>query len=497
MSDNAYNSDFKVKGFFIDLRNQVMTIEALNNYAKELSEYGINTLVIEWEATYPYEKHPIIANEVAYTREEIANFISNCKEFGIDVIPMQENYGHVEYILRHDRYSNLRVRPDVISQVCECQGELAKELFSDLISDLCAMFPSKYIFIGGDETRELGNCSLCKQKADLYGKDQIYAGYMKMIIDIVLENGKTPLMWADMILKYPKFADILPKETIMVDWNYGWKINHFGDIENLKKKGFKFWGAPSIRCHPDNWYLTDWKTHFKNQMEFIPYARSAGYEGIIMTSWSTSGVYGLILDSNNKIIDIQPIRNNYPLSGFRILVAMYIQALKQNNPINAEDFVVDYAQNKFGLSEEESGKFWKVLNIPQELIIHGKPVYNLTIKDLQTQNLIAKDEIDKMQPLKNESEFEHFKLMFDLRDYYLSISEVESIYNSEEFRFNDAVGLLNLVKPLIEQKKELNDRYNQLNKNFLKDEELLKQEIMRNKSLDILYNKLKAIIRNI
>ena len=64
-------------------------------------------------------------------------------------------------------------------------------------------------------------------------------------------------MWADIILKHPEAARELPEETIFVDWNYGWKINHFGDIPQLQDQGFTFWGAPAIRSHPDNWYVTD------------------------------------------------------------------------------------------------------------------------------------------------------------------------------------------------------------------------------------------------
>ena len=358
------------------------------------------------------------------------------------------------------------------------------------------MFPSKYIFIGGDETRELGNCSLCSDKLESEGKDKIYADYMKIIIDIVLENGKIPLMWADMILKYPGSADIIPKETIMVDWNYGWKINHFGDIENLKNKGFTFWGAPSIRSHPDNWYLTEWNTHFKNQKDYIPYAQSASYEGIIMTSWSTSGVYGTIQDSGNEILDIQPIRNNYPLNGFRILVAAYAQAINQNNPIDPETFVVEYARDRFNLTEDEGRKLWNSLLIPQELIVHGKPINNESINDLQNKNDKAKALLSELDPLVNKREFEHFKLMLDLRGYYLAIKEIESIYNSKDFRFKDAPELLNRIEPLLRDKISLNDRFNSLNSSFLKPEELNKQEVIRNKSLDIMYQRLKTISKN-
>jgi hypothetical protein len=60
-SANAQGKDFVIKGFHLDLRIQVMKMDALKAFAKKLSEQGINTLVMEWEATYPFEKHPLIS----------------------------------------------------------------------------------------------------------------------------------------------------------------------------------------------------------------------------------------------------------------------------------------------------------------------------------------------------------------------------------------------------------------------------------------------------
>ncbi len=56
---SAQAKDFAIKGFHLDLRIQVMKMDALKKFAKTLSEDGINTLVMEWEGTFPFEKHPL------------------------------------------------------------------------------------------------------------------------------------------------------------------------------------------------------------------------------------------------------------------------------------------------------------------------------------------------------------------------------------------------------------------------------------------------------
>ena len=93
-------SPFAVRGFHLDLRIQVMKMPALKSFVKQLAGQGINTLVMEWEASYPYSD-PLLRNRYAYSKEEIVSFINYCKELHIDVVPLQQSFGHVEYILRH------------------------------------------------------------------------------------------------------------------------------------------------------------------------------------------------------------------------------------------------------------------------------------------------------------------------------------------------------------------------------------------------------------
>lgn len=504
-SRNATNNSdiFKKKGFYVDLRSQVMTMDALKQLARDVASMGINTLVMEYEATYPYQKHPTISNEVAYSRKDIANFIGYCSSVGVEVIPVQECFGHVQYILRHDRYRYLSEdmkgpSPD-LSQVCPLKAKGDSLLFSDLLSDMAAMHPSRYIHIGGDETRLLGHDEACRAMVEKEGQSKLFVTYMKMISEIVLKQGKIPVMWADMLLKYPEAADLLPKETILLDWNYGWKPNHFGDVANLQKKGFVFWGAASLRSHPDNWFVTDWMTHFNNQRDFIPYARKSGYKAMFMTSWSTSGLYSFTWDVGSDVQDMEPIRNNYPLSGFRILIACYAKALKQTAPIDARAFVIDYAQTRFGLSAMDGEKLWKTFNLVPELIVNGKPAKSKDIATMIGQNLEVIKILGDLKPNKHLKEFSHFRLMADLRAYYLAYKQILATYNAEDFTIAKAknLGLLHQVQVLLDQSKELDKRFAALNKGYLKAAEITKQNAVRNRPVIQLFLRLNNLHQHI
>jgi hypothetical protein len=89
-------------------------------------------------------------------------------------------------------------------------------------------------------------------------------------------------------------------------------MNNFGDHQKIVESGFQVWGAPAIRSHPDNYFLTEWEKHFKNIHDFIPVCRQLGYTGIIMTSWSTSGEYSAVWETSDDILDLYAIRHVYP-----------------------------------------------------------------------------------------------------------------------------------------------------------------------------------------
>ena len=490
---SSMNDKFETRGFHLDLRIQVMTPQALRNFADELAELDMNTLVVEWEGTYSFKEHAVISNKFSYSRQEIRDFISYCEKKGIQVIPLQQSLGHVEYILRNPRYSILKEDRKDISQLCPMQSEGAKELYTDLLSDMAEMHNSDYIHIGGDETYLLGHCEECSKKVAEQGKSKLFVDHMKMITDIVIGLGKKPVMWADIILKYPEAAGELPRETIFVDWNYGWKVNHFGDVSALQEKGFTFWGAPSIRSHPDNWYMTTWPTHFKNQKDFIPYARQAGYDGMIMTSWSTSGVYGFTWDVGYDVIDMEQIRNTYPMTGFRILIAAFAESLKQQEPLNPKAFVLKYAEDRFGLKIDEGEKLWEFLSVRPELIQNGKPTRSESILDVRESYTEVRDGLCEIKPEKNTEEFAHFKLMADLRIHYLKFKEVEAEYNSDDFEVEDSPKLLAKLNEISAEAEELNDRFARLHQDFLYDAEIRDQNAIRIQPVDVLYNRLSKL----
>ncbi len=415
-----------VRGFHLDLRIQVMKLPALKALARDLRQQGINTLVMEWEASYPFEEDPQIANRYAYTREEVKDFVGYCHQLGIDVIPLQQSFGHVEYILRNNKYAALREDEHDLSQVCPAKTELNKELFTRLFTDMAATHASPYIHIGCDETHLLGHCPICKKLAAEEGVSKLYFDHVKMLCDIVVSLGKRPVLWADIALKHPEYIQLLPKQTVFVDWNYGWELDEFGDHQKLVNSGYEIWGAPALRSEPDNYYLTRWQHHLDNIASFIPECRKLGYKGIVMTSWSTSGVYDALFNADDEVVDLYAVRHVYPLSGFRLLVAAYTQALREPG-FDAATFINRYCHDRYGLDLAAARGFEKaIFNAPYK-VINGKVVSpsEMPLKALLDSARESAMILHALRPGQHVEEFEHYRLMADIRVYYLSYLVIE------------------------------------------------------------------------
>jgi len=489
------NKDFEVVGFHLDLRIQVMKLEALKKFVDQLESRGVNTLIMEWEATFPFESHPLIANQFAYTKDEISEFIDYCQSKKIEVIPLQQSLGHLEYVLRHQRYAELRENFKDVSQSCPMEPELNKALLTDLFTEMAALHPSKYFHIGGDEAYLFGNCDKCSERVKKDGKSTLLAEHLKLVTDIIVSLGKTPLLWSDIANKYPDKLELLPKETIFLVWNYGWALDRFGDPKKLTEKGFEVWGAPSLRSNPDNFYLTNWEKHFNNIKDFIPVCRNSDYNGIIMTSWSTSGIYSPIYEDKQTISELIPVRNVYPISGFQILLEAYAQAVHQNTAFDIEKFIIDYGKKQFEFDKTESLLFWKALKGLPYQVLDGKVEKHkeLTVKMLHEAVTHHQKILNTLKPKKNEVEFSHFRLMTDIRENYLAFKETEVFVNSPNFSNSNLNEALAQLQVILKKDKGLKSRFIDLNKELLHSGQLAEENRVRIERVQRLYDRLSKI----
>lgn len=466
---NVSAKSFEVKAVYLDFRTQVMTMPAMKSFVSDAAEKGMNAVVVEWEATFPFKDNLVLRNRLAFSEDEVRDFISYCSRLGVDVIPLQNCFGHSEYILRHERYAALKEDRKDCSQVCPMKADEAENVFRSIFTEVAALHSSEYMHIGCDETRLLGHCRACREKVAEEGISRLYVDYVGRMCRIVSELGKRPMIWADIILKYPESLDSLPEDVIIVDWNYGWSRDHFGKMENLEKSGREIWGACSLRSHPDNLYLVQWRKHLDNIFDYTDFASKCGFRGIINTSWSTSGTYGYIYDDKNEVIDIQPVREVYPQCGFDMLMSAYSKALSAERG-TADEFLDEYCRTRLGLkSEEDIAAVKDLFNMAQA------PVYSFAGNSERLSGELEKcreirERMGRVRVAKDASDvFAHLELMLDIRINYLKFKIADFRIESSDFSKDEASALLKELEVLDRECGKLHRNFVRLNGKYLKD----------------------------
>ena len=86
--------------------------------------------------------------------------------------------------------------------------------------------------------------------------------------------------------------------------------------------------------------------------------------------------------------------------------------------------------NASGCRKTKRKPFSTISYFPQELVRHGKDAKGKPIEQVIQECEELKSSFNKIVPRKQGGEFEHYRLMLDLRINYLQYKEVEFTYES-------------------------------------------------------------------
>ena len=188
---------------------------ALINSAARLK---LNTLLFEFGPRFPFERHDTVRSPSALTGSELRQLLDQARSHGIQCIPLQQSLGHLNYLLRHDRYSHIREEEEVKAQMCPT-NEDSFQIFTELAEEVLSYFPdSRFMHIGADETRQLGVCPRCKEEKT--SKGSLYINYINKVCAWLNERGVRPILWDDILCRHPHILSELHQDVCIMYWDY-------------------------------------------------------------------------------------------------------------------------------------------------------------------------------------------------------------------------------------------------------------------------------------
>lgn len=289
--------DTALRADYLDLRNIFPPFERILHFVRELAEYKINALVIEYEDKLPFEQMKFLRHETdCFTPEQLTELLKTAKENFIEIIPLQQSFGHLEYALKFPQYQYLRETKDSPGEMCPLR-EGALELAAALLEDTAGLHPdSRYLHIGCDEVWSLGQSEECKASGKT--RERIFIEFVNRLIDKVCALGKVPIIWHDMFAHAaPEELRLLDKRAVVAIWLYSGSDMPYRAkqlIDTLAAEGISCLAASSVRCwdnKPEQNYPVI-ENRLQNLNLWAELMRAENLTGIIHTNWASSFSFG-------------------------------------------------------------------------------------------------------------------------------------------------------------------------------------------------------------
>jgi hexosaminidase len=152
-----------------------------------LKSLGATGILIEYEDMFPYKGIlSSIAAKNAYTRKNLLEILQAAKSLELNVIPLVQTFGHLEFALKLKEFYHLREVPESPQSLCPSLNSsftFINELITQIV-DFHSMNQQSadgiipvltHIHIGCDEVYQLGECPRCREKIhDQLFLDHVY-----------------------------------------------------------------------------------------------------------------------------------------------------------------------------------------------------------------------------------------------------------------------------------------------------------------------------------
>jgi hypothetical protein len=208
--------------YHLDLKGTCRNPANLYAILPQLAELKINAVLAEYENYVRLDRHPDIATPEALGKADVTAWVRAARDYGITVIPLVQTLGHLQYALCKPAYAHLQEKPGDPAEACATHPG-TWPLIQDFLEEMIEIHPdSPFIHAGLDETFNIGTCPRCIAALAGRPSKELYADWVNRVCRFVLEQGRTPLVWGDMIIEEldSGMAGRLNREAIYLDWGY-------------------------------------------------------------------------------------------------------------------------------------------------------------------------------------------------------------------------------------------------------------------------------------
>ncbi|TKR86689.1 hypothetical protein L596_011228 [Steinernema carpocapsae] len=205
---------FREKIVHFDLKGIPPKVAYYSEIFPLLEKLRVSGILMEYEDMFPFTSDlAVVARENAYTIEEIHEICRLAHQHHLEVIPLVQTFGHLEFVLKHERFSHLREVPLKIDTICPSDSrshDLIHEMLKQIYRVHSEAINLTTIHIGADEAWSIAQDERCRQRLSSQlgnSTDRLKASHISSVAQFVKDQLGVPrvLVWNDMFDK--------------VDWN--------------------------------------------------------------------------------------------------------------------------------------------------------------------------------------------------------------------------------------------------------------------------------------
>jgi hexosaminidase len=275
----------RLRGISDDIsRGQVSTLENFKKILRFLARCKMNMYSPYLEDMVEFTRHPLIGKgRGALTAAELTELDTYARRYHIDIVPIFQTLGHWENILAIPAYVRYAEYPG--GRTVNVADEKVYALLEEMIGELCRSLRSPYFNIGADETRDVG-LGANKERVARLGLPAVLAAHYTRVADIVRRHGKIPMIYGDIILKNPSILTLIPRDIVIVDWNYD-PAYHYDSPKVFTRAGFSVLASPGVLSYRGP--FLDVFNSISNIQRFSRAAHADSAVGLLISSWNDYG----------------------------------------------------------------------------------------------------------------------------------------------------------------------------------------------------------------
>ncbi|XP_074702929.1 hexosaminidase D isoform X1 [Strix aluco] len=285
----------------LDLKGAPPRASYLAEVLPLLRALGATGLLLEYEDTFPYAGplEPLRAPH-AYSPGEVRAVLSQARAQGLEVVPLVQTFGHMEFVLKHKEFAHLR-EVKAFPNALNPHKEESQALVRAMIDQVMALHEDlKWFHIGCDEVYYLGEGEESKQwlQQEDNTPEKLCLSHIKAVASCVALSYPTvtPIVWDDMLrgMSEETLAESgVPQLVQPMIWDYAADLDVEGKVhlvEKYRRCGFsKVWFASAFKGATGvNQSLTLIGHHLKNHLQWLEVASHSPadvLEGIALTGW--------------------------------------------------------------------------------------------------------------------------------------------------------------------------------------------------------------------